>query len=601
MKIIGPALDPSRDDLITPDANHRTQRKQRRKLKRQSVKSNSKKAHDGPRNKLQWLAQAATELTMRRIAAGEQIDFTDAFNASFAELKAGIFNPLHWIECEQLTEDYFEDAPTISADTAERSYAYPDPDNIRTLATYGSGSASSAPSRYSGNSTGGQYEDTLLVWKRLTYKFKKKFQQGEVEPIFIQIDGTVTAYADRRGSAPMLSYIAKTWNVAAASSRLTTTEPPTVKSWSFYYRYKIPQTDPPYYSAVEVKKAIRTMRQPAHEEIGAQLENAVVLIAPRPMYGRGFNNNVTVTTQFDPTVKIWQIKPPLKMKILIADLNNGAILYDGETFTTLHDNAAEPGGYFAPRAVAAGPASFCAAQADRGVFTFYDRNWNPVATVNHGLFLPSSCAFFDGHYWCGTQPYDAATATGNPANTYAVHIYDEAGTLVMSIPTGIWGRKIITFANDSIWMIGHPTAALNRLHIEQWDATFTKIREWEILSSGTIDYGGIDASETELFITMGAYVLNSQHFVRKYTFDGALLAGSFEIPPNDTEEDYWLTNLQGCAWFKDTLWTADSRDGSANHKQLVAYNPDLSIKTTAMMSNDPYTYLLNISLDRFGE
>lgn len=286
-----------------PDEDNIVKPRKRRKKK-------AKRGQDGPRNQMQWIAQAATVLTMRRIASGERIDFTTAYNTSVYELRQGIFNPDHWIDCDLQTTDHFLSVPTITADTKERSYEYPDPDNIRTLATYGNGTPAEGPPRYSGNSVEGYFHDTQLVWRRLTFDYQNRFQPGAVEPTFIVFDGIVEAYADRRGSAPMLSFIAKTWSVQRYSSRLETVEPPTEKSWSFYWRFQLPDNPPPYYVSHQIRRAIRTMRQPKHEEFDGELQAAVVLVAPRPMYGRGFNNNVTVTTQFDPTIMIKQIRLP---------------------------------------------------------------------------------------------------------------------------------------------------------------------------------------------------------------------------------------------------------------------------------------------------
>lgn len=277
--------------------------------KRGRKKKKKKPRSDTPTTALQWLQQAARVLTERRIAAGENIDFGQAYALSLLELRLGYFNPEHWEKCEQLDEKHFQNVPETGPDPKERSYAYPDPSNVRTLATYGDGSETTGPPRYHGNKLEGHFVDRLLVWKRATFEYVNKFDPGAVEPTFIDFEGTVTAFADRRGSGPMLSYIAKTWSVKKESSRLTTTEPPTNKPWSFYYRFKVPQTPPPFYHAQDAKKHIRTMRQPKHEETDGRLEKAVVLVAPRPMYGRGFNNNINVTTQFNPTITIWQIKP----------------------------------------------------------------------------------------------------------------------------------------------------------------------------------------------------------------------------------------------------------------------------------------------------
>lgn len=262
---------------------------------------------DHPRTADQWLQQAARILTERRIAKGENINPDDAYTRSLLELRTGYFNPRHWRACDVTGTDHLSNVPTSGPDPKHRSYAYPDPANVRTLATYADGAPDSGPPRYNGNSAAGEFRDHLLVWSRTRYDLINDITPGTPEPTFIEISGRIRAFASRRGSRPMLSYICKTWLTADGSSLLDTVAPPTVKPWSFYYRYKVPDTPPPYYASEDIKHAIRTMCQPAHMEPAGPLKKAVVLLAPRPMYGRGFNNNTDVTTQLFADARIWQI------------------------------------------------------------------------------------------------------------------------------------------------------------------------------------------------------------------------------------------------------------------------------------------------------
>jgi hypothetical protein len=256
----------------------------------------------------QWLEEAAQVVTERRIAAGQNIDPHDSYQTVLNELRDGYFNRAYWSRCDLVSEDFLSNVPTLGVDPHHRSYAYPDPDNARTYAVYGEGVPAEAPPRYSGNTLEGEFRDSLLVWRRANYELLNPCTFGAVEPTFIEVNGSITAFADQRGSRPMLSWVAKTWNVAEDSARRTTTEPPTVKKWSWYYRYKLPRASFPYYEKSDLKQAVRTMRQPKHEEDSGTLTHSVVLTAPRPMYGRGFNNNTAVTTQLDLNVNIWQIE-----------------------------------------------------------------------------------------------------------------------------------------------------------------------------------------------------------------------------------------------------------------------------------------------------
>jgi hypothetical protein len=295
----------------SPDPSQRHTPKARKDikkpLKKQRRPKTAKPKTDRPKTADEWLQQAARILTQRRIRNGEQLDPAAAYTESLAELRRDYFNPDHWKKCDILQTDYLKSIPTNVNDPKIRAYAYTDPANKRSLAQYHEGELDDAPPRYAGVTTGGQFRDNLLVWSRTTYKLVNEIEPGEIEPTFIEIQGRIRAYADRRGSRPMLSYICKTWLTATGSSYLTTTTPPTAKPWSFYYRYKVPDTAPPYYASEDIKHVVRTMRQKRHEEPDVRLTHAVVLLAPRPMYGRGFNNNVSVTTQMFADAKLWQI------------------------------------------------------------------------------------------------------------------------------------------------------------------------------------------------------------------------------------------------------------------------------------------------------
>ena len=260
-----------------------------------------------PTSALGWLQQAAAVLTERRIAKGEHLDYNAAYLASLNELKDGYFNPAHWRACDQIDQIHLKNVPTSGPDPLDRSYAYPDPARVRTLATYGAGEETTGPPRYSGNTLDGHFKDGLLVWSRTTFSLVNKIEPKQIEPTFIEVTGSIRAYANRRGSRPMLSWVSRTYLTGPDSGYLVTTVAPVMKPWSWYYRYKVPNTQAPFYNAVELKRAIRTMTQHKYMEPDTTLEKAVVMLAPRPMFGRGFNNNDSVTTQFNADIKIWQI------------------------------------------------------------------------------------------------------------------------------------------------------------------------------------------------------------------------------------------------------------------------------------------------------
>jgi hypothetical protein len=74
---------------------------------------------------------------------------------------------------------------------------------------------------------------------------------------------------------------------------------------SHYWRYKIPKTSPPYFYHERIRPIVRNIVRSSSIVLTTTDARAIILLAPRPMFGRGFNNNNNVETTLNPECIVW--------------------------------------------------------------------------------------------------------------------------------------------------------------------------------------------------------------------------------------------------------------------------------------------------------
>ena len=251
--------------------------------------------------------------------------------AQIAALKRGTFDPNYWVECAEASSTILENTPTSGAFVGIRNYAYPDPANQPSAPTYGVGVPATGDPAYTGWTTGGVFRDTGLRWVRKVFTLANSFTRGQAEPLFLKLEGNITANADMRPSRAMISAIIKRWIVSDGSARLTTTEAPVIKPISALWRYRTPHGVAPYFALTKPLKLLHAARSLDYEEQSGTLTSAVVLVAPMPMMGKRYNNNTSVTSTIAATVELWQISKS-------ACAAAGAIKYEYSPMVTIYEN-----------------------------------------------------------------------------------------------------------------------------------------------------------------------------------------------------------------------------------------------------------------------
>ena len=223
------------------------------------------------------------------------------------KLRDGIFDTDYWIMCAIESEQVLLSEPTYVPRTGPRPYAYPDPTNQPTVATYPAGNESSGALQYIGYTAGTYFRDVSLKWKRLVFKLENKFLTEKAEPVFLKISGTISASADMRASRAMLSAIFQRFFVVDGSATLTTLTPPVIKPISALYRYRTPRGSAPFYNCTNPLQLVYSLRGRKFEEIYGDLTRCVVLAAPMPMMGHRYNNNTEVASTLSATFEMWQV------------------------------------------------------------------------------------------------------------------------------------------------------------------------------------------------------------------------------------------------------------------------------------------------------
>lgn len=225
------------------------------------------------------------------------------------EMLSGYFDPNTFTECNLDSEIWLQNNPVSNPDPNPGPYPYRDQANLPTIPIYDNGAPAVSPALYSGETIGGYFYDVALRWVRKTYSLKVPYVAGSFEPVIVRIDATIDIDADQRGSRPMMSFIMRAFGCAPGSPFIGTIIPPTDKPWSWYWRYKLPKTTAPFFHTVEARNIVASLHGRSREDEVGTINKFVLLLAPRPMFGHGNNNNTQVATSAVFDVKIYQHKP----------------------------------------------------------------------------------------------------------------------------------------------------------------------------------------------------------------------------------------------------------------------------------------------------
>lgn len=235
------------------------------------------------------------------------------------KIRRGNFDLQYWIPCDQVAEAYLQSTPSWIENTNPPPYAYRDPLNRPSIPTYSDGGATSAPCLYNGQTSGEIYRDTLLRWVRRTHELIRPHSDDPLDHAIIKLAISQQVSASTRGVRTAFSCAVMAWMHNADAPCETTTTPPVQPKfsdnppadallWPIVWRYRTPQSEPPYYIATNQWHAVMRAATVSQESVAPGASRVTTLAAPNPAYGLEYNNNEALAISADLTVEVWQLR-----------------------------------------------------------------------------------------------------------------------------------------------------------------------------------------------------------------------------------------------------------------------------------------------------
>ncbi|HEY6022157.1 MAG TPA: hypothetical protein VIY48_20500 [Candidatus Paceibacterota bacterium] len=311
-QVIPPELDTAARRLITPFitlGGPVTKARKRKGTRRSSKKTPAPEGLNDFTPAARYVAQLMSPNKSTRQNAA-------LVRALVRDMKAGIFDLRYWVRAELVSTEYLSNNPTSVPDPNPPPYNYRTPLFLPTIPTYTDGTTGAAGMAYAGSKHGTYFQDDSLSWGKYIYELPAKIAGDQPLFAFAVITGNVSVTSSARASKPMLSLISSAAIVNANDSAVTSKAPITAGipvsaptqtrlMQSHYWRYRIPKTTPPYFNRVGLRPIVRNVVRSASMGVSAKNSRIILQMAPRPMFGRGFNNNNAVNTSFTGSAVIW--------------------------------------------------------------------------------------------------------------------------------------------------------------------------------------------------------------------------------------------------------------------------------------------------------
>jgi hypothetical protein len=259
------------------------------------------------RRQLLDIADAAGILADRLGKIRGSEDWKNFVHSETRAILRGNFNAEYWTACQKISEIHLTSNVISEPDPAPPPYFYRDPSNLPTIAEYPDGEVTDGPPAYAGLLSDGYFGDTVLTWVRSTYRLNQPLKDRSTEPTFLAIHATMHMESDKRGSRPMTSMIAKIEFGPHPDFDPASASPPLENPKSFYWRYKTPQSPAPYYELDFDRRAIARIFPDALALEYVPLTMCTVALSPRPLFGKGYNNNQRVNIELEHDTTVYQI------------------------------------------------------------------------------------------------------------------------------------------------------------------------------------------------------------------------------------------------------------------------------------------------------
>jgi hypothetical protein len=253
---------------------------------------------------------AMVDLLCKRLGLTEDTqEWRSRHYLELSNLLDGVIDPDLWLECVVLSVTSLESFPENVPDPSPPPYAYRDVGNLPSLTTYLDGEETVGHPTYEGAHSGGYFNDNYWRWTRKVFALQEPVTDPLKTAAFYYGSLSFEIDADARASKPMFSALAHPIYARSGDGILETVDPPRVKAISFYWRYTIPDSDAPFFHKEYQRRIMMLPRLTPKFTTGLPADRAVMTIGPRPMLGRGFNNNQSVSVQMQEDIKLYQLHP----------------------------------------------------------------------------------------------------------------------------------------------------------------------------------------------------------------------------------------------------------------------------------------------------
>jgi hypothetical protein len=257
-------------------------------------------------------------------------------NRHFTELEKllkGEIDPDIWIACTRIASAVLSAAPASVPDPDPPAYAYRDIGNLPTLPTYPLGVEVGGNPLYNGTWDEGYFKDDLWNWARTVFMLIEEVINPSLVPAFYFGGLEYEIDTDQRASKPIFSALTMPHFAVAGDAILSSNVPPREEAISLYWRYRIPESESPFYHLNYSRRVMILPRLGETFPPDEPADRAVLTIGPRPMFGRGFNNNSSVSVQMQESVDLYQMHPCIGKapQPVVRDAAGKYALYNTET------------------------------------------------------------------------------------------------------------------------------------------------------------------------------------------------------------------------------------------------------------------------------
>lgn len=214
----------------------------------------------------------------------------------YREAVARSYPSQYWTPVAATTSRPITSTPTSTLDPSPPSYAYRDPLNQPTIPAYPTGTPGGGAPAYAGATTGTEFADITWTWAAYDFPIPDTADATSLDRALLSLAYTLTVAASDRPSRPMYSLAARLRAGVEGDAWIDGTAPPIEPSSVYYTRYRPPATTPPYYTGAKTDTlhvAAQLLRDPLATD---PADTVSLAIGPRPMFGRGYNNNTQVDT-----------------------------------------------------------------------------------------------------------------------------------------------------------------------------------------------------------------------------------------------------------------------------------------------------------------